>query len=340
MDRLNACICVRDFAEWNWELDQKRSKKTMKLVLIGVLAAAPCAYAQDTANAIFQSQAAGPVTMAAGGALMKVPGNPVQGAPYSATITNESVQTLADGNRIVQTTTGAIARDSLGRTFHDATLPAIGNLSAADAPHLIFIQDPVAHVSYTLNLTDKTAQKIPMPPAMAGSMATEGGSGAFFMQMDTVAVASTAGAMSGGASGAGMTSGSVTSDAVTGAALPLPPTTTVQKVLLPADPSQVSTEDLGSQTMEGIVVIGVRTTRTIPAGEMGNEKPIVIVTEVWTSPDLKTIISSKRSDPRMGDQTFHLTNLVRAEPDASLFTVPSDFKIVDGPQHVIYRSNR
>ena len=106
------------------------------------------------------------------------------------------------------------------------------------------------------------------------------------------------------------------------------------------DQGQVNTEDLGTQTMEGVQVTGVRTTRTIPAGEIGNDRPISIVTEVWTSPDLKTIVYSKRSDPRMGEQTFQLTNIVRSEPDASLFTVPPDFKIVDGPQDVIYRSNQ
>ena len=84
--------------------------------------------------------------------------------------------------------------------------------------------------------------------------------------------------------------------------------------------------------MEGVQVTGVRTTRTIPVGEIGNDRPISIVTEVWTSPDLKTIVYSKRSDPRMGEQTFQLTNIVRSEPDASLFTVPPDFKIVDGPR--------
>jgi hypothetical protein len=92
--------------------------------------------------------------------------------------------------------------------------------------------------------------------------------------------------------------------------------------------------------MEGVQVTGVRTTRTIPVGEIGNDKPISIVTEVWTSPDLKTIVYSKRSDPRMGEQTFQLTNIVRSEPDVSLFTVPPDFKLVDGPRDVIYRSNQ
>jgi hypothetical protein len=110
--------------------------------------------------------------------------------------------------------------------------------------------------------------------------------------------------------------------------------------VLSNDPSKVSTEDLGSQTMEGVIVNGVRTTHTIAASEIGNDKPIRIVTEVWTSPDLKTVVYSKRSDPRMGDQTFQLTNIVRAEPDASLFTVPADFKIVDGPQRIIYQQKQ
>ena len=79
----------------------------------------------------------------------------------------------------------------------------------------------------------------------------------------------------------------------------------------------------------------------IPAGQVGNDRPISIVTEVWTSTDLKTIVSSKRNDPRMGEQTFRLTNIVRAEPDPSLFAVPSDFKIIDGgPKTIIYRRNQ
>jgi hypothetical protein len=100
--------------------------------------------------------------------------------------------------------------------------------------------------------------------------------------------------------------------------------------------AQATTEDLGWQTIEGVLASGTRTTRTIPAGQIGNEKPINIVTEVWTSPDLKAIVYSKRSDPRMGEQTFRLTTIVRTEPDPSLFTVPSDFKIIDGPQVIRY----
>ena len=135
------------------------------LILVMILAASSCVFAQEGGNAVFfQSQAAGPVTTVGVGMLGKPPGAPVQGAPYSATITNENIQTLEDGTHITQTSTGNIARDSQGRTRQDASLPAIGNLSAADAPHLVFIQDPVAQTAYTLNLTDKTAQKMPSLP--------------------------------------------------------------------------------------------------------------------------------------------------------------------------------
>jgi hypothetical protein len=279
----------------------------MKRSLILVLTLSSAAFAQQAPDIpVFRSQ--GMVSVSA-------QATPVQGAPYSATITNESIQTLADGNRIVQTSTGTTARDAQGRSRQDTALPAIGNLSAANAPHLVFIQDPVAQVSYVLNLTEKTAQKLPMPPPNAAGSAAPAVANAFYIQPG------------GGPSTAA-------------APMPMPPPMALQRTIVASDQDQVATEDLGSQTMEGIVVNGTRTTRTIPAGEIGNDKTISIVTEVWMSPDLKTVISSKRNDPRMGEQTFQLTNIVRAEPDPTLFAVPSDFKITDGPQKIVYRSNR
>jgi hypothetical protein len=122
--------------------------------------------------------------------------------------------------------------------------------------------------------------------------------------------------------------------------LPPPAAMALQKGIAINEPGQMSTEDLGSQTMEGVFVKGVRTTRTIPAGQIGNAQPISIVTEVWTSPDLKTIVYSKRSDPRMGEQTFRLTNIVLGEPDPSSFSIPADFKVLDGPKPIIYHLNQ
>lgn len=284
------------------------------LFVVMILTASACAYAQEGGNAVF-FQSAGPVTTVGVGFAGRGPAAPAVGAPYSATITNESIQTLSDGTRITQTITGNVARDSAGRTRQDAPLPAIGNLSAADAPHLVFIQDPVSQTSYTLNLTDKTARKMPAMPANIATSGAMAGGGKVLMQM---------------------------SDSVPPGGLPPGPPQEgmmMQRTIIAVDQGKAATEDLGSQTMEGVQVTGMRTTRTIPAGEIGNDRPITIVTEVWTSPDLKTIVYSKRTDPRMGEQTFQLTNIVRTEPDSSLFTIPSDFKIVEGSQNVIYRSN-
>lgn len=282
----------------------------MKRTLIFILAASCCALAQEAGNVTYQ--AAGPAGAIAFGAINGASGAAVKGAPYSATITNESVQTLADGNRIVQSSSGMTARDSQGRTRQDAPLPAIGNLSASDAPHLVFLQDPVAGTSYTLNLTDKTAWKNPMPPGGMNMAGTGVATSTFFVHTGI-----------GGAPD-----------------MPPPPPMVLQKRLAVDDGAEVGTENLGSQTMEGVQVTGVRTTQTIPAGKIGNDRPISIVTEVWTSPELKTIVLSKRNDPRMAEHTFKLTNIQRAEPDQSLFTVPSDFKITDGAKTVVYRTKQ
>jgi len=282
----------------------------MNRALIFSLLMASAGFAQTETNHVFVTAGA------IGGGSRFAAAAPVQGAPYTATVTNESVQTLADGNRIVQTSTGTTARDSSGRTRHDAPLPAIGNMSPAHAPHLVVIQDPVAQASYTLDLTDKTAIKNPTPGislAMPLSLSTTVPNPG-----PTVSIRSFAGpvtAEQGPAPAIAIRAGGFEEE------------------------GKSQSEDLGSKTMEGVNVTGVRTTRTIAAGQIGNDRPISIVTEVWTSPELKTIVYSKRSDPRMGDQTFALTNIVRAEPDPALFMVPSDFKIMDTPGPVVYRSS-
>jgi hypothetical protein len=89
-------------------------------------------------------------------------------------------------------------------------------------------------------------------------------------------------------------------------------------------------EDLGTQTIAGVSAQGTRYTRTIPAGQIGNEKPITIVSEHWYSNDLQMTVMSKRSDPQFGETTYTLTNIQRSEPAASLFAVPSDFTVTQG----------
>src|SRR5260370_20211191 len=201
----------------------------MKYALVVFLAVSSCAFAQDSVktNVLYQTSGAGVVTAAAG----RLFGAPVQGAPYTATITNESVQTLADGNRIIQNSSGTTARDSQGRTRQDAALPMIGNLSAANAPHIVFIMDPVAQVSYTLNLTDKTAQKLAMPSGTVGGAAGTMATGAvakekvFFAQSADVAAS--------------------------GGQIPAPPPPMfLQKTMISDDEAKATTEDLRTHNME------------------------------------------------------------------------------------------
>ena len=89
----------------------------------------------------------------------------------------------------------------------------------------------------------------------------------------------------------------------------------------------VNKEDLGTQVVEGVVATGTRTTTTIPAGTNGNEQPIV--SEQWFSPDLKVLVMTKHNDPRTGETTYRLTNIVQTEPARSLFEVPADYTLKD-----------
>jgi hypothetical protein len=96
-------------------------------------------------------------------------------------------------------------------------------------------------------------------------------------------------------------------------------------------PADAKTEALGTRTMEGVTVEGTRTTFEIPAGEIGNDKPIQVVTENWVSSELQMIVMSRHLDPLSGEHVFRMVNIKRAEPASSLFTVPPGFKI-EGPQ--------
>jgi len=97
-----------------------------------------------------------------------------------------------------------------------------------------------------------------------------------------------------------------------------------------AENADVTTESLGTQVMNGVTAQGTRITRTIPAGQVGNQAPIVITIEHWYSPELQTDVMRKETNPQFGTTTFQLTNIVRAEPEASLFQVPSNYSIKSG----------
>ena len=90
---------------------------------------------------------------------------------------------------------------------------------------------------------------------------------------------------------------------------------------------KVSDAPLEHKTIEGVAVEGRKTTSTIPAGKVGNEQPITITSEEWISSDLKVLVLTKHADPRMGESSYRLLNIIRAEPDRSLFMVPPDYTV-------------
>jgi len=225
------------------------------------------------------------------GAEAGMPGHVVKNAPYSADVLTETTQTLPDGNHIHQTTTVKVYRDSEGRTRSEQTLKTLNGLAPnANLPGVVFINDPVAGANYALNPTAHTANKSAWTrPAPTGGQNRPMGRAA---NPDAT--------NPGRGPGRGPRRG--------------------------ANPN-VKTEALGSQMVEGVQADGTRTTMTIPAGQIGNEQPIQIVTETWYSTELKSVVMSKRSDPRMGDTVTKMSNLSRAEPPSTLFQVPVDYKV-------------
>src|SRR4029453_13499558 len=63
----------------------------------------------------------------------------VKGMPYQAETVTETVQILADGNRIVHKTPGLVARDGEGRTRREQTLADLAPFGAHGATRTVFI---------------------------------------------------------------------------------------------------------------------------------------------------------------------------------------------------------
>lgn len=258
---------------------------------------------------------------------MSFDGKVVKGSPYSAQAITETTRTLGDGNKIKNKTTSSIYRDGEGRTRRDQELGAVGPWAVSGEPQqTVFINDPVAGTNYILDPRTHIARKMP-PLRISLSTGGEPGDVAPGTAAATTVTTSRMRVM-------------VDKDVVTTTAIAPPPP--------PGEGAQIQefrintkgpdsgrktgvTESLGKQTIEGVDAEGTRTTMTIPAGEIGNEQPIQIVSERWYSPELQTVVMSKHSDPLVGETVYRLTNIVRGEPSRSLFEVPADYTLKESP---------
>ena len=272
---------------------------------------------------------------------MSIDGKVVKGAPYSAQATTEMVQTLADGNRIVRRTNASVYRDGEGRTRREQTLNAVGAYSSSgDAQQTIFINDPVGQVNYILDAKNHTARKVDLSGmTMVRKKLPEGAAAnseqhqkemaelkAHMAQSDAARSQEGANSQQHQEAMAELKAHMAQANAtvVTGS----PGAVNFERTFTTRlDAKDSKKESLGKQTIEGVEAEGTRFTTTIAAGEVGNEQPISIVSESWYSPELQTVVMSKHSDPRVGENTYRLTNINRAEPAHSLFELPADYTV-------------
>lgn len=273
----------------------------------------------------------------------EMPGaKPMKGAPFKATAVTEMEQVLGDGNRIRQKSSAVTARDSAGRTRREIVPGGIGPLAAPGEPRtLVHLHDPNAGTTTMLDLTARKAFRhrpptLPPPPGASGSGR---GPGVERFELALPPPAHAAAPPTAGASGK-----VVEEDVLVMAHGPGPghgpagPLPFIEA--LPLELGKPTREELGTQVIEGVRAEGSRTTLTIPAGKLGNERPLVVVSERWFSPELGVVVMSRHSDPRLGTTTYRLTGIERREPPANEFEVPPGFDVQDGPAMIRRRIER
>ena len=236
----------------------------------------------------------------------------VKGKAYSADSSTETEQTLADGNRIVHRTVSKFYRDSEGRTRREETF---GNVDPEHpTPHevKIFIDDPVAGTSYVLDTGSKSAEKMQRVRDFADVQRSDAEGSQVMLKI-------------------------VKDTEATGQAPPGKVFFNIQDqhsagpndlaLVISDENRNIVKEDLGTRNIEGVDCTGTRQTSTIPAGAIGNDKPISIITETWLSSAIGAVVESISDDPRYGKTTYRLANVQLNEPARSLFEPPASFKV-------------
>jgi hypothetical protein len=176
-------------------------------------------------------------------------------------------------------------------------LAAIGPIRPPAGGRIVTIMNPVEGVHYSLDPVRKVAMRSPMP-------ARKG--------------------VPGGVARTQVVIGTGPFEAAQGGHIM---TTDVDTIVTRRGPDQGRTETLGTSLVEGVQAEGTRTVVTIPAGTIGNQAPIEMVSERWFSPELGVVVMSRRTDPRFGETTYRLQNIARGEPSPELFQVPPDYTV-------------
>ena len=237
------------------------------------------------------------------------------GAQYSAEEIEERVQTLADGSHLTQKRlTWRVSRDSQGRERRESGCPPAADPYSKPVAGSVRMYDAVGNVQCMLEPRNMVAHcwdmsEVPSPDTM---------------------ILAPAGVSSGEGLPPSPPPRSMAADyrpaapAAPPPGLPRPPAGAA-----PPNMPVMKSERLGTQVIDGLTVEGTRMTQTYPAGADGSDRPIVVVSEQWSSPELRVTVLSKTNDPRTGETTRTLIHISRDEPAISLFHPPADYRVVD-----------
>ena len=108
-----------------------------------------------------------------------------------------------------------------------------------------------------------------------------------------------------------------------------PANSTPDSTVAPSNAQNLRTQDLGTETVAGLMLHGTRKMRTVPAALSGTGHEVTITDDYWYSEDLKVYLVLKHDDPRTGEQFVGIIKVDRQEPDPSIFQIPPTYKIVD-----------
>ena len=247
------------------------------------------------------------------------------GRPYSAEATTAFTQVLGDGNRIARKATVRINRDTEGRTRRE-------ELGPDGTVKLVSIYDPVAQVAYVLDPETRIARKSAIRVAFSARnpMTDEDKQKVEAkLRADLESLERTAGRIALVAPVE--LPAQAASEEIRKRQIETAVAGRGRGVVQPTlkRPPDANEESLGQKVIEGVLADGKRVTTVFPAGSIGNQQPITVLSEQWFSPDLEILIMTRHSDPRSGETTYTLSNLTRGEPAANLFDVPQDYTIQD-----------
>jgi len=227
---------------------------------------------------------------------------PVKGMPFTATETESHEQTLADGTTIKSTAEMLLWRDAEGRVRGENTIKS--NSDAAQQLHIVEVWDPIARTVMSVfgNVVTVTHLSDLKLNGLTGSHATVPPPSPPLLP------------------GVASHPQQATS--------PLAPQPSLLNLINQKDVN-IHTETLPPDNIAGLYIEGTRTMHVFAAGTLGIDCEFTVISETWTSPELKITARQILNSPGTGKITIELTSIDRSDPDPALFKAPEGYKVMD-----------